>query len=804
MDACLKTVLDTMPEAVVVCNRKVTITYANSAARLLYGYPGPQGLRLPDQARTPLSRSTLEGVTLEHVEVAILRSDRTSRTVLCSTAPLRRRSGKVTGAVGVFRDISSLKEAESERGRLLEENRRQRELLERLFEAVPLGIAVLEGPDYRHILVNALYRERIVARGKEVLGRTVAEVFSCRAASLVPALDEVRRTGEPYRIVDLPHQAATDPSPAGRRSFSYSFWPLPRPGDETGSLLALIQETTKEVRERDRVSAMASLVAKVCLGADLPEVLWTTLTKAVELLGGADGSLFLLEPRTTCLRGVAEIHPKHRVGAVVHLDDWPNGRRVAQSKNALFVTLPETKDTEPEWFRRLGIWGCIAAPLRVNERSLGLILIDFPQPGYVPPPEDLEFAAAIAEHCSLAIDRTQAHEERARLLELERVARAEAEAQAAQMRAILENLSEGVVVRDASGRLVMRNRRARDITGIPDESAAALSDIEGVGILGRDGRELRPDQWPIRRLLAGESLADEEITIERAGRGPRVVVVSGTPVRDQGGKDSLAVMTMHDITELRRLEHAKDEFLQVLAHELRNPLAAAFGLVQLASAKGESETSGRSGDYLRLAEVELRRLSDLVNDIIAGYRVASGRLPLDLRPIDFADVLTKTAQPYSLGLFQAQLEVLPPPSGAIPVVGDERRLAEVVQNLLSNAIKYSARGSSVVVETVLSDGNILVRVLDRGIGIPADQLEQVFAGFYRATNLTGRQPGGLGLGLYISRDIVRRHGGELWAENREGGGTAMCLRLPLAGAGAAACSAGDDAIPGVTGSEASN
>ncbi|MHB8757854.1 MAG: sensor histidine kinase, partial [Bacillota bacterium] len=108
-----------------------------------------------------------------------------------------------------------------------------------------------------------------------------------------------------------------------------------------------------------------------------------------------------------------------------------------------------------------------------------------------------------------------------------------------------------------------------------------------------------------------------------------------------------------------------------------------------------------------------------------------------------------------------------------------RRLIEVLTNLMSNAIKYTRPGGHIWVKAAVDGENVVARVEDDGIGIPEDQLDQVFEGFHRARNLTEHDPGGLGLGLFISRDISRRHGGDLWAANREGGGTVMNLKLPL-------------------------
>ena len=242
----------------------------------------------------------------------------------------------------------------------------------------------------------------------------------------------------------------------------------------------------------------------------------------------------------------------------------------------------------------------------------------------------------------------------------------------------------------------------------------------------------------------------------------------------------MAVISFRDVTALRELERAKDEFLQVLAHELRNPLAAASGIIELVRRRLGAGDAERATEYLALAETELARLGNLTGEIISGYQVSSGRLPLNMKDMDLVEVLVRAAAPYVHGAPDHDIRVADNPPGGLPVYGDDKRLVEAVANLLSNAVKYSPKGSRVWVSSSRVEGHVYVRVEDEGIGIPADQLEAVFEGFFRGRNLSNRQPGGLGLGLYISRDTIRRHGGDLWAENRPGGGTVMTIKLPEA------------------------
>ena len=243
-------------------------------------------------------------------------------------------------------------------------------------------------------------------------------------------------------------------------------------------------------------------------------------------------------------------------------------------------------------------------------------------------------------------------------------------------------------------------------------------------------------------------------------------------------------------------ESAKNRagFLQIVAHELRNPMAAVKGICSLLRLNAGSPGVGPSRDTARMAEImerEVDRLSDLLNEVLEAFLVQEGRLSLKRERVNLMDVVTSALRPFQAmsgtsGRFGKHCFVLEgagwsKEDGTWILLGDSNRLELMVSNLLSNAVKYSPDGGEVRLSLTVEPqrGRAVFAVKDEGIGIPKDQLANVFERFYRANNLTGRDPGGIGLGLYICRDIVERHGGRIWAESDAGLGTTFRVELPV-------------------------
>lgn len=225
------------------------------------------------------------------------------------------------------------------------------------------------------------------------------------------------------------------------------------------------------------------------------------------------------------------------------------------------------------------------------------------------------------------------------------------------------------------------------------------------------------------------------------------------------------------------LSRLKDEFLSIASHELRTPVTSIKGYTQLAKMLIREGDLNTSEEYLEIALDQIDRMSRLILELLDVSRIETGRLEIRREPIVWAHFVRDVVHRHHTAVSDRRFHVSVPDDTKV-VSGDRDRLEQVIGNLLENAVKYSPDGSDVVVTVEDKEGTFVTAVSDRGIGIPADELSQVFERFHRGRQVSSTNYGGLGLGLYITKQIIERHGGSIWVESKEGQGTTFYFSLP--------------------------
>lgn len=350
--------------------------------------------------------------------------------------------------------------------------------------------------------------------------------------------------------------------------------------------------------------------------------------------------------------------------------------------------------------------------------------------------------------------------------------------------AIMRSMVEGIAVVDGEERVVFCNEAFAKTWNTTPEAIEGKSAVEVIRL--SDLIEL------IRRALHGEEGLHNEISLGEITR-PRVFAVSVVPFAEIQQENAAkiaastnnrfgALVVMHEITDLRRLEQVRKDFVANVSHELRTPLTAIKGFAEtlLAGALQDQKNSRRFVEIIRDHSARLSRLTD---DLMKLSRIEAGKLPLDLRTVDLAEIISLEEGPAQAAAARKGIRFAVEPSSThvAHVRGDAGLLREVVRNLLDNAIQYTPTGGEISVNAKSNGNSAVVTVADTGIGIPQAEQSRIFERFYRVDDARSREAGGTGLGLAIAKHVVESHGGRIWVESAVGEGSKFHFSIPVAG-----------------------
>jgi two-component system, OmpR family, sensor histidine kinase SenX3 len=337
---------------------------------------------------------------------------------------------------------------------------------------------------------------------------------------------------------------------------------------------------------------------------------------------------------------------------------------------------------------------------------------------------------------------------------------AESSADAIRLRRALDALPQAVIVCDEHGEPMFRNARAVTLMGSRHTDALAAQAVDEL-------------------LAATGPGASEERTLELYGP-PRRTLSVRTESIDNGQRVLGVIAVIDDVSDRRRLEDVRRDFVANVSHELKTPMGALGLLAETLLNESEPEVSRRLAQRIH---DEAFRISRIIDDLLDLSRIESEESP-PREPVLVNLVMAEAAERIRAAAEQRAIEIkLDEPSPPVAVTGDRRQLTSALYNLLENAVKFSYDGGVVDFTGRTDDGEIVITVADKGTGIPTRDLERIFERFYRVDHGRSRQTGGTGLGLSIVRHVAQNHHGTVHVESREGEGSTFTLRLPVHGRG---------------------
>jgi two-component system, OmpR family, phosphate regulon sensor histidine kinase PhoR len=337
---------------------------------------------------------------------------------------------------------------------------------------------------------------------------------------------------------------------------------------------------------------------------------------------------------------------------------------------------------------------------------------------------------------------------------------AEIEGERTRLAAVLDQMTDGVIIADANGRVQFVNPAVERL-------------FETKGAVGRTVTEVfRQHQLIEAWQRCRETGEIQHESVERPGRRQFLQLIA---IPDRGSGDSL--LMVQDLTRVRRLETVRRDFISNLSHELRTPLASLKALTETLQ-EGALQDPRAAPRFLKRIETEVDALTQMATELLELSRIESGQVPLEFKSVPAASLLGSASERMRAQAERAGLSLrLAEPQDGSLVKADPPRLEQVLVNLIHNAVKFSHAGGEVTLSAEREGDFVRFCVKDNGTGIPSEDLERIFERFYKADR--ARSSGGTGLGLSISRHLVEAHGGRIWAESVEGRGSTFYFTLPL-------------------------
>lgn len=339
---------------------------------------------------------------------------------------------------------------------------------------------------------------------------------------------------------------------------------------------------------------------------------------------------------------------------------------------------------------------------------------------------------------------------------------------------ILNSITESILAIDKRGVIIIANQAAAELTQMD------AGQIVGKNISQVFGWTQKGEPFAIDYAQPGTKAYESLEYVDRAGVTHYVKLIVGHVSGEQAQKAAQTIVTIHDETKSRELEAMKVDFVSMAAHELRTPLAAIRGYLELIAFKGGTTKRSGTEDYLIRALKSTTELGGLINNLLDVTRIERGTLTLTMEKVDLAADVKQAVQNANFAASDKHIKLsYDGPAADCFVAADRIALHEVINNLITNAIKYTEPKGLVGVTLAKAGAGFEVRVKDTGIGIPKQALSHLFTKFYRVHGGLDSGSTGTGLGLFISKSIIERLGGTISVESKEGAGSTFTFTLPV-------------------------
>ena len=388
-----------------------------------------------------------------------------------------------------------------------------------------------------------------------------------------------------------------------------------------------------------------------------------------------------------------------------------------------------------------------------NNQLVGIVQVASKQPGFYNDEETSVFYS-VTEHACAALSKIKDLVER----ETEKI------------NSLLSAVNDGLIMINPDQEVAVINQAAKQILNISKNDGITVLDI----------MQALYEKFDFMGALELIKKSDKLESFPEFKMGNAFYKITGAAVKTKAEAMLGIVFLFNDVTEQKRIDQAKTEFISITSHQLRTPVSSIKWFLEMLINGDLGEIPDRQKSLLEDVYHSSERISELINDLLDITKMQSGKVTLEPTPTNLAEFI-KSMLPEVAQIFKQKRQIFEfKKPDSLPRISIDPKLTwRVIENLLTNASKYTAEGGQIALELSIEKDDVLVKVTDNGIGIPNTDKHRIFEKFFRAENTS--RVGGTGLGLYISREIVETSGGRLWFESEEDKGTTFCFTLPLSG-----------------------
>lgn len=500
------------------------------------------------------------------------------------------------------------------------------------------------------------------------------------------------------------------------------------------------EESSRSLEKRlEELETLANIGQTVTAMLEVDDVLTSVVDAAVRLTGAEEGSLLLMDEESGQLymRASKNFDEEFARTFRLQVQDSLAGQVIATGE-PIVVDEGSPQKIKTSYL----VHSLIYVPLRARGNIIGVLGVDNRKVGHNFDQEDLTVLSAMADYAAIAIENARLYHR--------------TEAERRKLETVLKETENGVIVVDPENRLLLINQAAEEAFGVNGRSLVGRSVVESI------------DDPRLLELLRTQGASTRREEIEATDG--RVFNAQRTPIEGVG-----QAVVLNDITHLKELDRIKSEFVTTVSHDLRSPLTAILGYVELIERAGE--VNDQQKEFIDRVQISVQQITNLVTDLLDLGRIEAGvdssqeSSPISVLARYAVEGLRGNADAKGIDLQVSLPDDLP------LVTGDPIRLRQMIGNLLENAIKYSPEGSEVRIEAESEDEQVILRVHDSGPGIPPADQPYLFDKFFRGANVAD-DSAGTGLGLSIVKSIVDHHDGRIWLDSALGEGTTFTVVLP--------------------------